>query len=113
MRAGPNSLQATCHRSLCRPFDPDKITNTSGSFNWVGVPQSILLNGHGFYGDCALLDGGNFLVDPKCNVTRQWVPPGRSSVLPYNAPSNPGAQPCLLGCQHLGQSRSASSRLLL
>ena len=79
------------HCCLCRPFDPDKITNTSGSFNWVGVPQSILLNGHGFYGDCALLDGGNFLVDPKCNVTRQWVPPGRSSVLPYNAPSNPGA----------------------
>ena len=79
------------HCWLCRPFDPDKITNTSGSFNWVGVPQSILLNGHGFYGDCALLDGGNFLVDPKCNVTRQWVPPGRSSVLPYNAPSNPGA----------------------
>ena len=79
------------HCCLCRPFDPDKITNASGSFNWVGVPQSILLNGHGFYGDCALLDGGNFLVDPKCNVTRQWVPPGRSSVLPYNAPSNPGA----------------------
>ena len=85
-------------------MDPDKITNTSGSFNWVGVPQSILLNGHGFYGDCALLDGGNFLVDPKCNVTAQWVPPGRSSILPYNAPSNPGARSFSSGVSIYGRA---------
>ena len=54
------------------------------------MPQSVLLNGYGYYGDCALLAGSNTAIAPKCNVTLQWVPPGRSSVLPYNAPSNPG-----------------------
>ena len=75
---------------LCRPFDANKTTNTSGSWDWVNVPQSTLMNGHGFYGDCDLLAGSNTAIPPKCNVTLQWVPPGRSSILPYNAPNNPG-----------------------
>ncbi len=82
--------------SACRPFDAAKQTNTSGGWEWVNMPQSTLLNGHGYYGDCAMLAGSNTAVAPKCNVTLQWVPPGRSSVLPYNSPSNPGVhvQPC-------------------
>lgn len=38
-----------------RPFDPKKQTNESGGWDWVNVPQAILLNGHGFYDDCKLL----------------------------------------------------------
>lgn len=81
----PNAL-------ACRPFDAAKQTNTSGGWEWVNVPQSTLLNGHGYYGDCALLAGSNTEIAPKCNVTLQWVPPGRSSVLPYNSPRNPGVR---------------------
>lgn len=76
--------------AVCRPFDAQKVTNASGAWDWVNVPQSTLLNGHGFYGDCALLAGSNTAIAPKCNVSLQWAAPGRSSVLPYNADANPG-----------------------
>ncbi len=56
----------------------------------VAVPQAILLNSHGFYGDCDLLAGSNTGIPPKCNVTAQWVPPGRSKILPYASGNNPG-----------------------
>ena len=74
-----------------RPFDTAKMSAQAGGWSWVGVPQSILLNNQGFYGDCTLLDGTNTAVPPKCNVTLQWVAPGRSSVLPYAGADNPGA----------------------
>jgi hypothetical protein len=35
-----------------RPFDPAKVTNTSGEWCWMGLPRSILINGKGSYGDC-------------------------------------------------------------
>lgn len=56
----------------------------------VAVPQAITLNSHGFYGDCDLLAGSNTAIPPKCNVTTQWVPPGRSKILPYASGNNPG-----------------------
>ncbi len=59
----------------------------------VAVPQAITLNSHGFYGDCELLQGTNTVIPPKCNVTTQWVPPGRSKFLPYAAGTNPGQSP--------------------
>ena len=37
---------------LNRPFDAAKQTPDSGGFAWVDNPQSLLINGHGFYGDC-------------------------------------------------------------
>jgi hypothetical protein len=82
-------------RAMCasRPFDANKTTNETGAWSWVAVPQSILLNGHGFYGDCNMLAGSNTVVAPKCNVTTQWVPPGRSNILPYAPATNPGAFP--------------------
>ena len=85
-----HSSMSRCSILLCRPFDDKKVTNTSGAWDWVGVPQSTLLNGHGYYGDCALLGGANTAIPPKCNVSLQWVPPGRSSVLPFASPENPG-----------------------
>jgi hypothetical protein len=44
-------------------------------------PQSILLNGRGFYQDCMLGPGGN-TKNITCNATSQWVPPGRSALQP-------------------------------
>lgn len=67
------------------------MSPAAGGWSWVGVPQSILLNNRGFYGDCALLSGDNTMVPPKCNVSVQWVAPGRSSVLPYAGANSPGA----------------------
>ena len=75
---------------LCRPFDKKKVTPASGAWDWVAVPQSILLNGHAFYGDCALLEGTNTATAPRCSVQHQWLPPGRSSVLPFAPSTNPG-----------------------
>ncbi|CAL8462933.1 g2467 [Coccomyxa elongata] len=77
---------------LNRPFDAKKQTNDSGGWDWVAVPQAILLNSHGFYGDCDLLAGSNTVIPPKCNVTTQWVPPGRSKILPYASGNNPGCK---------------------
>ncbi|KAK9907756.1 hypothetical protein WJX75_009340 [Coccomyxa subellipsoidea] len=77
---------------LNRPFDAKKQTNETGGWDWVAVPQSITLNSHGFYGDCDLLAGTNTAIAPKCNVTTQWVPPGRSKFLPYSAVTNPGCK---------------------
>ena len=33
-------------------MDRSKVTNNTGSYSWVGNPQSILINGRGFNGDC-------------------------------------------------------------
>jgi len=35
-----------------RPFDPSKVTNTSGEWCWIGLPRSILVNGKGSFSDC-------------------------------------------------------------
>lgn len=35
-----------------RPFDPTKATNSTGSWCWVGLPKSVLINGRGNYHDC-------------------------------------------------------------
>ena len=35
-----------------RPFDANKSNANTGMWNWVGNPQSILVNGKGFYQDC-------------------------------------------------------------
>lgn len=86
----PISCQARSGCLARRPFDKAKATPASGAWDWVNVPQSIMLNGHAFYGDCALLEGANTAVAPKCAVTHQWLPPGRSSVLPFAAANNPG-----------------------
>ena len=75
---------------LCRPFDPDLANDTTGAWNWVGVPQSILLNGKGFFQDCNLLDGNNTSTDIACNVSTLAVPSGRSRLLPWASPSSPG-----------------------
>ena len=75
--------------SLCRPFDDSKVTKTSGSRVWVDSPQSALINGQGYYGDCNLLLGGNTKA-PTCNVTVGSVPPGRSALNPQAAQSNKG-----------------------
>lgn len=37
---------------LNRPFDPLQVTNYTGSWFWIGVPKSILINGKGCYWDC-------------------------------------------------------------
>lgn len=71
------------------------MTNTSGSRVWVDLPQSVLLNGKGFYGDCALLQGGN--SNPlMCNVTTASVPAGRSAINPQTTQANQGALPNFL-----------------
>ncbi|GAB4813291.1 hypothetical protein N2152v2_000337 [Parachlorella kessleri] len=75
--------------SLNRPFDAAKVTNTSGAWSWADNPQSLLLNGHGFYQDCALGPGGN-MKNITCDVTSQWVPKGRSVQNPFAAATNPG-----------------------
>lgn len=37
---------------LNRPFDPAKVTNTSGQWCWIGMPKSLLINGKGSFSDC-------------------------------------------------------------
>lgn len=55
----------------------------------VGNPQSILLNGNGFYQDCAI-NSITSTTPPACNVTALWVPPSRSALNPFASSVNPG-----------------------
>ena len=68
--------------ALNRPFVPASQTPATGQWNWVGLPQAILMNGKGFYGDCNLIGGlsvgaGVAEANPPCNVTTAVVSPGR------------------------------------
>ena len=70
--------------ALNRPFVPASQTPATGQWNWVGLPQAILINGKGFYGDCDLIGGlsvgaGVAEADPSCNVTTAVISPGRST----------------------------------
>ena len=82
--------QHKCAALLSRPFDDSKVTATSGSRVWVDVPQSALINGHGYFGDCNLLKGGSS-IPPTCNITLASVPPGRSALNPQATQANQGA----------------------
>ena len=66
----------------CRPF----ATNEQ----YVGNPQSVLLNGMGFYGDCALL---SFFANGTvpCNVTTVSVNNSASVQQPQASTTNPCA----------------------
>lgn len=68
--------------ALNRPFVPASQTPATGQWNWVGLPQAILINGKGFYGDCDLIGGlsvgaGVAEANPPCDVTTSIVSPGR------------------------------------
>jgi hypothetical protein len=41
--------------ALPRPFDAAKATNETGSFRAPALPQSLLINGKGYFGDCAII----------------------------------------------------------
>lgn len=75
--------------SLNRPFDAARVTKDSGAWAWTNNPQSLLINGRGFYGDCAIGPGGSTAL-PNCTVPQYWVPPGRSTVQPQASAVNPG-----------------------
>jgi len=47
-----------------RPFEASMVNGNTGSFTWVGNPQSILFNGKGCYEDCTV--GTN---STTCSVT--------------------------------------------
>lgn len=73
-----NALQFT----LNRPFAKGSQTPQTGQWQWVGLPQANLINGKGFYGDCALVGGlgnvaGVATVEPVCNVTTGTVAAGK------------------------------------
>ena len=69
----------------CRPVVPSA---TGGMFHWVGTPQSVLINGRGFYGDCQF-QPDTFAPAP-CNVTAAIIPPGESPQQPQASLYNPG-----------------------
>ncbi|KAG2501799.1 hypothetical protein HYH03_000299 [Edaphochlamys debaryana] len=76
---------------LNMPFDGAKVTPDTGSWNWIGNPQAILVNGQGFYGDCTLYPGlGGNTAPPPCAPPALTVPPGRSALLPWASSNNPG-----------------------
>ena len=67
--------------NLGRPFAPSKQTAASGKWMWVGLPQAVLINGRGFYGDCDLIGGlsnndGVAKHSTTCNVSNSVVAPG-------------------------------------
>lgn len=71
------------------PFDAAKATPNTGMFTWIGNPQSTLINGKGFYGDCTLNPGfGGGAA--ACSPSVFTVPPGRSPQQPWASALNPG-----------------------
>ena len=94
--------------ALNRPFVPATQSLATGKWNWVGLPQAVLFNGKGFFGDCDLIGGlpvgaGVAEVNPTCNVTTSVVPPGdhRTSV-------HACVQVCMCACVHALISLRAS-----
>ena len=67
---------------LNRPFDAARQTKDSGGWSWVSNPQALLINGRGYFPDCAIRPGGSTAL-PNCSLTQWWVPPGRSAVQPH------------------------------
>ena len=67
---------------LNRPSEQQSQTPETGAGKYVGAPQANLINGKGFYGDCAL-QGDPIPGAPRpeptptvCNVTTTTVLPG-------------------------------------
>ena len=54
-----------------------------------GLPQSIIMNGQGYYGDCQLNPAGGAALLP-CNVSAVTVKPDESQQQPWASASNPG-----------------------
>ncbi|GIL81975.1 hypothetical protein Vretimale_1452 [Volvox reticuliferus] len=76
---------------LNMPFDAARVTNDTGAWSWIGMPQAILINGRGFYGDCQLFPGsGGNSAPPTCMPSTFTVPPGRSPAQPWASNNNPG-----------------------
>ena len=69
---------------LNRPSEQQSQTPETGAGRYVGAPQANLINGKGFYGDCALQGDPIFVpggprpepTPTVCNVTTTTVPPG-------------------------------------
>ena len=53
--------------------------------------QALLINGMGYFGDCALGPGGS-KTPINCSVADYSVPPGRSAQQPWATATNPGAR---------------------
>ncbi|KAK9792751.1 hypothetical protein WJX73_006180 [Symbiochloris irregularis] len=81
--------------TLNRPFDLTKANNITGHWRWIGLPQSLLINGHGMYQDCVIPGGlgdvaGSANYSANCSVQYYDIPPGRSVQQPEADPNNPG-----------------------
>lgn len=97
------------YNSRCRPFDSARVTNESGSWNWIGNPQAILINGQGFYGDCQLFaPAGASTAPPTCAPSVFTVAPGRSVQQPWASNNNPGTD---VGHRYGGLSSPQQHRL--
>ncbi|KAG1672998.1 hypothetical protein FOA52_005928 [Chlamydomonas sp. UWO 241] len=82
-----NALAMGLNRPLANAFQ----TPESGKWNWVGNPQAILLNNHGFYADCELFAGsGGSTGPPTCDPKDFTVAAGRSAQQPWASAFNPG-----------------------
>eukprot|EP00798_Chlamydomonas_sp_ICE-L_P001752 gene1752-33161_t len=60
-------------KGLNRPLGKS-ATNNSGTYSWVGQPQSLLINGHGNANDCKMdimtaVAGDNGYLQPVCEAT--------------------------------------------
>ena len=76
-------------RLMRRPFDAAKQTSASGGWEWVDLPQSVLLNNRGIFYDCAMGPLGN-TKPVSCNPQAQYIAPGRSAAQPWASPTNQG-----------------------
>eukprot|EP00884_Botryococcus_braunii_P020031 jgi/Botrbrau1/6711/Bobra.0324s0002.1 len=79
---------------LNRPFDKNVTAEDPdrGGWLWMDLPQSMHMNGHGFFGDCALhsAPSPNPGVPITCKPENFSIPAGRSSMMPWASFENPG-----------------------
>jgi L-ascorbate oxidase len=90
--------------SLNRPFDPARVTVGRGAWNWVQVPQAILINGKGYAMDCPL-GPPPYMMNATCAVNRYTVAPGLAGQ-PMASSANPG-------CSHAALNVEANKTYLI
>lgn len=72
----PPAPSTRCTHNVCslqhRPFDPTQATSATGSWCWIGLPKSVLINGVGNYYDCGAWSRTSLKTLGDLGLSKVW-----------------------------------------